>query len=149
MKQARQLAAVYLGPSKDLLKFQISENWQRLVMQSKLKIVFTFFSFWSVCSSLIPWLAPKVSTRGQQLFQTQVLKTNFPQQLLSPLFNMSTCCLLGTKAGNSFLQPQSPLMLSLTIKGTVEWSLARISKEPGSKDTHENETAHRDLAPVF
>lgn len=40
-------------------------------------------------------------------------------------------------------------MLSLTIQGTVEWSLARTSKEPGSKDTHENETAHKDLAPVF
>lgn len=40
-------------------------------------------------------------------------------------------------------------MLSLAIKGTVEWSLAHIGKEPGSKDKHENETAHRDLAPVF
>lgn len=96
-----------------------------------------------------------MSTRGQQLLQnsgaddclspTASLSSTHPP---NPA-NMSVRYLLGTKAGNSFLHIQPPLMLSLTIQGTMEWSPAHTGKEPGSKDKHENETAHRDLAPVF
>ena len=46
-------------------------------------------------------------------------------------------------------RPDASLPLSLAIKGTVEWSLAHTGKESGSKDKHENETAHRSLATVF